>query len=103
MQNIYLFAFQILITVLLTLVIIFQKSSSDGIINSKSDSSVPTNSQMSFVNKITILFIVLFIGNSLLLARNSIKRYKDNKSLISSLKDKDQIVEQNDVNVPKME
>ena len=54
----FLFGFQIFITILLSLVIIFQKSSSDGIVVSNAGGQMPSRSQATFISKFTILLIL---------------------------------------------
>ena len=100
-----LFGFQIFITVLIALVIVFQKSSSDGIVTSNLGGNIPSNSQTSFISKFTIFLICLFMANSLFLARNYINEYKKNKQIITSLENKSEIKELNEeeINVPKIE
>lgn len=81
----FLFGFQIFITILLSLVIIFQKSSSDGIVVSNAVGQMPSRSQATFISKFTILLILIFMANSLLLAKNSLNKHSNDKSIIQSL------------------
>ena len=106
----FLFGFQIFITILIALVIVFQKSSSDGIVTSNIGGTIPSSSQASFISKLTIFLICVFMINSLFLAKNSINEYKHSKSIITSLENKtlenkSPDVETNEENiaVPKME
>ena len=101
----FLFGFQIFITILISLIIVFQKSSSDGIVVSNNGGQIPSNAQHSFISKFTIFLIFIFMANSLILARNSISQNKEGSAIIKSLESdnisKDVIV--SDDNVPKME
>jgi preprotein translocase subunit SecG len=101
----FLFGFQIFITILISLIIVFQKSSSDGIVVSNNGGQIPSNAQHSFISKFTIFLIFIFMANSLILARNSISQNKEGSAIIKSLENenisKDVIV--SDDNVPKME
>lgn len=101
----FLLGFQIFITILIALVIVFQKSSSDGIVTSNVGGTVPSSSQTSFISKFTIFLILMFMISSLLLAKNSINKYKQDKSIITSLENKPAVTETNEGNVavPKME
>ncbi len=104
MPSSYLFALQIIITVFLVILILFQRSNNDGIVNTRSDSHLPTTSQISFINKTTIFFIILFMGNSLFLAKQSIDQYKQDSKIIESLKGKSQLSKEEDpLLIPKME
>ncbi len=100
-----LFGVQIFITILIALVIVFQKSSSDGIVTSNLGNSIPSSSQTSFISKFTMFLVFIFMANSLFLARHSINEYKQNKSIITSLENKSATTEINEENVgvPKME
>ena len=101
----FLFGFQIFLTILISLVIVFQKSSSDGIVVSNSGGQIPSSAQNSFISKFTIFLIFIFMANSLILAKNSISNNKESSSIIKSLENEniseDKIIHEN--NVPKME
>ncbi|WHA04832.1 preprotein translocase subunit SecG [Candidatus Bandiella numerosa] len=101
----FLFGFQIFITILISLVIIFQKSSSDGIVVSNAGGQMPSRSQTSFISKFTIFLILIFMANSLLLAKNSVNKHSDEQSIIKSLESEhaheDKVA--GETNVPKME
>ena len=101
----FLFGFQIFITILLSLVVIFQKSSSDGIVVSNAGGQMPSRSQATFISKFTILLILIFMANSLLLAKNSASEHGNDKSIIKSLENEyiheDKVTDR--TNVPKME
>lgn len=101
----FLFGFQIFITILISLVIIFQKSSTDGIVVTNSGGQMPSRSQTSFITKFTILLVFIFMANSLLLARNSLEKDSNYKSMIQSLENQSMFQDkvENNPNVPKME
>jgi preprotein translocase subunit SecG len=100
-----LFGFQIFITILIALVIVFQKSSSDGIVSSNMGNQLPNNSQTSFISKFTIFLVVVFMANSLLLAKDSVNKYTKEKSIITSLENELIPVESDahDADVPNLE
>ncbi|WPX96303.1 preprotein translocase subunit SecG [Candidatus Bandiella euplotis] len=100
-----LFGFQIFITILIAIVIVFQKSSSDGIVSSNIGNQLPSNSQTSFISKFTIFLVFVFMANSLILAKDCISRYQREKSIINALENEPAPLENDvsDQNVPKME
>jgi preprotein translocase subunit SecG len=100
-----LFGFQIFITILIAVVIVFQKSSSDGIVSSNVGNQLPSNAQTSFISKFTIFLVVVFMANSLFLAKDSINKYTKEKSIITSLENEPAIAEggEKGADVPKME
>jgi protein translocase SecG subunit len=100
----FLFGFQIFFSILIALVVVFQKSSSDGIV-SNTDHNFTSGAQTTFINRFTIFLIFIFMANSLFLARQSIKQYQNNKSIISSLENEAVVQESKEksINVPKME
>ena len=100
----FLFGFQIFIAIVISLIIILQKSSSDGIITSGSG-KINHISQNAFINKLIMILIFIFMGNSLILSRYSIRKLKNDHPIIHSLESS---ITQNDkrenVNiVPNME
>ena len=98
----FLFGFQIFITILVSLIIVFQKSSSDGIVSSNSGSQVSSRSQTMFISKITVMLIFIFMMNSIFLARESIDGSNSIiKSLENEIAPKYRVKDEN--NVPKME
>ena len=101
----FLLGFQIFITILISVVIVLQKSSSNGIIVNNYSSNILGSSQYFIVSKITIFFIFMFMVNSLVLAKISINQRTKNSTIIKSLEYNDfsrDRVTSND-NVPKME
>ena len=100
-----LFSFQIFITILITLFVISQKSNNDGMLGHTTGFQIPSKSQASFVSKFTTLLILIFLINSLLLARNSIVQHNSNQSLMKSLENEsvNETKVSDDDNVPKME
>ena len=100
----FLFVFQIFMAVVISVIIILQNSNSDGIITSGSG-KINHVSQNTFVNKLIMILIFIFMGNSLILSRYSIRKLKDDHPIINSL---ETTVTQNDkrenINiVPNME
>ena len=95
---------QIFITILISLIIVLQKSGSDGILPN-SNNQVSGVSRVTFINKVTIALIFIFMTNSLFLARSSLNKSTDNKSIVRSLEGKEMLQDKiiNDTDVPKME
>ena len=73
-----------LLSIALIMIIIFQKSNSEGIISTTYSPSTVRNAT-SIIRKITILLIFCFFTNSLFLARHGILTQKDAKTFINSL------------------
>ncbi|MFV9875557.1 MAG: preprotein translocase subunit SecG [Rickettsiales endosymbiont of Dermacentor nuttalli] len=73
------FVIQIIIAVLLVLVILMQKTSSDGLagLGSSSNNLMSSKASANFLTRFTVILAVLFISNSLILAKLSMNAHKE--------------------------
>lgn len=79
-------AFQIFITIVMSIIVVLQKSSADGVIvtNNKFSNRV----HGSFFSKVCIILIFIFMLNSLILARTFTSKSFNSESVIESLENK---------------
>ncbi|AIL64851.1 preprotein translocase subunit SecG [Rickettsiales bacterium Ac37b] len=73
------FVIQIIIAVLLVLVILMQKTSSDGLagLGGSSNNLMSSKSSANFLTRLTIILAILFMLNSLILAKLSMGENKE--------------------------
>lgn len=100
----FLFGFQIFIAILISFIVIFQNSSSDGII-SNSNGAINHVSQNTFIGKSVMILIFIFMANSVILSRYSAHKLENDHRIIHSLESP--IIQgdklENTNNVPNME
>ena len=75
---------QIFISVSLIIMVLFQRSSSDGIISSSVNANVASNAG-SLARKITVFLILCFFLNCLYLASDQLSKQHSKQDLIGSL------------------
>ena len=97
----FFYGLQIFISVCLIIVVVFQRSSIDGIISSSVNSGVVGDAGV-FIRKFTVFLIFCFFLNCLYLARDRGMRQNSSKDLISSLEGQSMVEENKaaDLNVP---
>jgi preprotein translocase subunit SecG len=80
-----LMVFQAIVSILLILLVLLQfgKGAEAGLMTSASDSVMTTGQQGNILSKITIVLAILFIGNSLLLAK--VQSNNSGKSLMDKV------------------
>ncbi len=80
-----LMVFQAIVSVLLILLVLLQfgKGAEAGLMTSASDSVFTSGQQGNILSKITVVLAILFIGNSLLLAK--VQSVSSGKSLMDSV------------------
>ena len=80
-----LMVFQAIVSVLLIILVLLQfgKGAEAGLMTSASDSVFTGSQQGNILSKITIVLAILFIGNSLLLAK--VQSVKSNKSIMDNV------------------
>lgn len=73
------FVIQIIVAVLLVLVILMQKTSSDGLagLGGGSNNLMSSKASANFLTKLTIILAILFMSNSLILAKLSMLTNKE--------------------------
>ena len=99
----FLFALQIFIAIVMSSVIILQKCSGDGIVTVNYNSQIPNNTQHSFIDKLVIFLILIFMINSLVLAKNATSQTKGNLSLTETLENRSNVTDPVLNNIVKME
>lgn len=101
----FLIGIQIFTTLLLSMIITFQNSSSDGIVTNNNNRQVTDISHTTFSTKLTVILITIFIFNSLILAKYTFSEHINNKSIVQSLEDKEinHALTVSTDNIPKME
>jgi len=98
----FVFSFQILTIIMLLLIILFQRSSGDGVMTSSNDIKRSVNSPEPLVRKFTILLIFIFMVNSIILARNYVQNsYSD--VINESINDEDKTGGQDTNEISKLE
>ena len=103
-----LLVLQIFIIILLTALILLQKSKSGSFISGNTNSYISEKAYSSFITKFTMFLAVIFMANSLVLAKIEVNKNLSVKSLIKSLEikkeqPKDKIKLNKDMEAPKAE